>query len=455
MVLRLARLIYIFLLVLTGLIWFDPARADDSEIPPHLGYGIHFGPNTNVSPDLVNQLGMDWVKVYELGQAYQFPGKHILYRVDLSWPGNWDQFKRDFASRVRGIASAPVEAIEIHNEPNLTNEWGGQTPNAWQYVQLLRVTYTIVKSIAPRLIVVSGGLAPTITTSDRGAISDLDFAREMFENGAGQWFDAFGYHPYGYNMPPEADPSGPQPLVFRRVELIRAMMERYGIYKQIWLTEFGWLRDPAEDGIGCSDSDPAFSGFAWLRVSGSTQADYLIRAFQYAHENWPWAGPMFVWNLNWQQMQGGSPCNHMRWFSLLRANGEPTAAFRRLATMKRYYSDYLPRLELKDVNLVADVSLICPHRTLLGTFTVENTGYPAYVKFSIQPVNSGDPPFIEVQPVSALVGEMISVYVDPQGIPYPGQYPIYINIRATVSGRPISKSVQGYINAWHTEAGCS
>jgi hypothetical protein len=430
------------------------ARSDD--IVPHLGYGIHFGPNTNVSPALVNELGMDWVKIYELGQAYAFPGKRILYRIDLGWPSDWNQFRTDIAARVRAIAASPVEAIEVHNEPNLRNEWGGQIPNAWQYTQLLRVVYATVKSVAPRLIVVSGGLAPTITTADRGAINDLDYAREMFENGAGQWFDAFGYHPYGYNLPPEADPFGPQPLVFRRTERIRELMERYGIYKQIWLTEFGWLRNPAEDGVGCSDTDPSFTGFAWLRVSAEQQAEYLVRAFQYAHENWPWAGPMFVWNLNFQQMDWLEPCNHMRWFGLLRLNGEPTLAFRRLASMRRYYSDYLPRLEIQSSEMVGEISLLCPRRVQLGTFTIQNIGYPAYVELRVQPVNSGaGPPLVEVQPTRARIGQPINVYVNPEGLQLtPGQYPVYVNVRTTVSGRPVSQSVRGYVTVWHNELGC-
>lgn len=253
------------------------AQPAPQDIPPHLGYGVHFGPNTTISPSRVSELGMDWVKIYELGQASAFAGKHILLRVDLAWPDNWPQFRADFTSRVRAIAATSVEAVEIHNEPNLRHEWGGRPPNAWQYTQLLRVTYTIIKSVAPRLIVVSGGLAPTITTPDRSAVSDLEYAEEMFANGAGQWFDAFGYHPYGYNLPPEADPFQAQPLVFRRTERVRALMEQYGIQKQIWLTEFGWMRDPGEDGVTCSDNDPSFRGFAWMRVSGEAQADYLVR----------------------------------------------------------------------------------------------------------------------------------------------------------------------------------
>ena len=67
----------------------------------------------------------------------------------------------------------------------------------------------------------SGGLAPTITTGDRGAISDIDYAAEMLDNGAAQWFDAFGTTPTATTS--RRKPGQATTLTFRRVELIRAV----------------------------------------------------------------------------------------------------------------------------------------------------------------------------------------------------------------------------------------
>lgn len=430
---------------------YTPSAAQEETT--HIGFGIHYGPNTDVSTDWVMRLGVDWVKVYTVESAYAFRGKRVLYRFDMGYPENWEQFRQNIAAKARVIASAPIEAVEIHNEPNLSSEWGGRPPNAWQYVQVLRVAYTTIKRIKPSLIVVSGGLAPTITTPDRMAVNDLDYAREMFENGAGDYFDAFGYHPYGYNLPPEADPFGPQPLVFRRTERIRALMERYGIYKQIWLTEFGWLRDPREDGFQCSNYDPAFTGFAWMAVSGRQQAEYLVRAFEYAHKNWPWAGPMFVWNMNWQQMDWLEPCNHMRWFGLLRRDGQPTEAYYALQRMRRYPSRYVPRLWLEKSDLTGEISLFCPQRFKLGTFTVHNIGYPANLELTVLPVNNGQL-FVEVDPPRPKLGQRVTVYVNALDLKLPGQYPVYINVRTVIDGRTVSQSVQGFVMAWHREGSC-
>jgi hypothetical protein len=421
-------------------------------IQPHLGYGIHYAPNTSVDTGLIDRLRFDWVKIYETGDAAKFPGRKILYRMDLKWPNDWNRFKADVSDQARNLIGSPITAVEVGNEPNLINEWI-EKPNAWQYTQMLRVAYTAIKGVNPDMIVVSAGLAPTITTPDGHAVNDLDFAKEMLENGAGQWFDAFGYHPYGYNEPPEVPPESRE-LVFRRTERIRRLMEANGVYKQIWLTEFGWLRNPAEDGVSCDDNDPEFRGFAWLRVSGEQQGDYLIRAFEYAHLNWPWAGPTFVWNLNWNMLGGMGRCNHMRWFSLLKSDGSPTTAYYRLQSMRRYTSDYVPKIEIHANRMTASVSMSCLRRVPLGTFKIQNIGYPAPGRFRILPAQTDQPPYVEVSPPTARIGEEVGVYVNPIGVKEPGQYVVHVNIKGEFNGRVISQRLQGYVVVSMSDLNC-
>ncbi len=91
--------------------WADPPPA------PHLGYGIHVAPNTDVNPALVDALHMDWVKIYDPSQAVQFPGKRILYRMDLHWPTDWTAFRAEVVNRAHGLIGLPITAVEIGNEP--------------------------------------------------------------------------------------------------------------------------------------------------------------------------------------------------------------------------------------------------------------------------------------------------------------------------------------------------
>lgn len=431
------------------------AQSGEGAPAPHLGYGVHIGPHTNVDPALVDQLRMDWVKVYEPGQVADYPGKRVLFRMDVNWPGNWTAFRDDVHRRVVELSAFGVDAIEVHNEPNLSMEWS-HGPNAWEYTQLLRVAYTAIKAVDPSIIVVSGGLAPTLTTADRGAINDIDFAREMLDNGAAQWFDAFGYHPYGYNQPPEAAPSY-DTLVFRRVELIRELFEERGILdKQIWLTEFGWLRDPAEDGVQCADDDPNFSGFAWLRVSGQTQADYTVRAFQWADQHWPWVGPMFLWNLNWALYppEVNATCSHMRWFSLLRADGSRTPAFERVASMPRRPSRYLPALTLYAEDMTEEISMFCSDSVLVGSFDVLNSGYPG-TSFTaeVEAVSAPNGPLVEAYPPSVRSGETVEVYADVTGLS-PGLYLVYTNVTTTIGGQLVAQLMQGYVVVTDDRGGC-
>jgi hypothetical protein len=414
---------------------------------PHLGYGIHLDPNVPVDPAIVDRLGMDWVKLYADHQIPLFQNKRILYRQDIDLTNDWEAFRRWMAERARFLASQGVDAIEVHNEPNLSLEWKGQIPNAAEYTTMLRNAYQAIKSVAPDMIVVSAGLAPTITTPDRKAITDIDYAREMLANGAGDWFDAFGYHPYGYNAPPEDAPAYGK-LNFRRAELIWDLLTQYGITdKQIWMTEFGWLRDPAEDGVSCSESDPDFAGFAWLRVDGQTQADYIGRAFAYADRNWEWAGPMFLWNLNFSQRanDGSLPvCSHMRWFGLLKNGGGTTPAFDRVVAMPKRYSRYQPHMKLYADDMTLETSIFCAGRQRVGRFNIGNTGYPGAFVASIDPAESPQGPPIEVSNTRARSGQTVEVFVDTTALPA-GVYLVYINIRTSIGGQLRAQNLRGFV----------
>jgi hypothetical protein len=234
-------------------------------------------------------------------------------------------------------------------------------------------------------------------------------------------------------------------LNFRRVELIHELFEERGIYgKQIWLTEFGWLRDPGEDGITCSDSDPNFAGFAWMRVSGQTQADYTVRAFDWADRYWPWAGPMFLWNLNWSMMSSVSGCSHMRWFSILKSDGTPLPVFDRVASMPRRVSNYLPALTINAENLTVETGALCPDSVMVGEFTVYNSGYPGDFTAEVEAATPPHGPEIEVLPTTVANGDRVQVYAETYGLD-PGMYIIYLNVSATIGEDVVGEMIQGYV----------
>jgi hypothetical protein len=210
---------------------------------------------------------------------------------------DWKDFVADVAQRYKG----KVQAYEIWNEPNLAREWGGARPDPRAYTEMLRVSYQAIKKADPQALVISAGLSPTTEVSDL-ARSDTVFLREMYQAGAGQYFDVLGVHAAGYKAHPEADPAevAREPALtnsdpsaeelrraysFRHVEDMRRIMLEAGDWdKQVAIMEMGWTSDPRPD-----------SPYHWHSVPEEQKAEYLVRAFRYAQQQWtPWVAQMTV-----------------------------------------------------------------------------------------------------------------------------------------------------------------
>ena len=91
----------------------SPTQSPNSLPPPHLGYGVHVGPHSSVNPALVDQLRMDWVKLYEPGQIATYSHKRILYRLDLPWPDNWSTFRSSVRQRAAELAALGVDHVGL------------------------------------------------------------------------------------------------------------------------------------------------------------------------------------------------------------------------------------------------------------------------------------------------------------------------------------------------------
>lgn len=415
--------------------------------PPHLGYGISVRLESNIDP-LFTPLGLDWIKLWEEYQP-QPPSKRLPAQVLFTlhcngMPANLDAW----GERVSQIARAGlgfVEAYEICNEPNLDRFWNGAPPDPGQYVQMLRVAYERIKVVDPAAIVVSAGLAPTgrikgncngWNGNDCHAMDEREYTRQMLLLGAGDYFDAFGYHPYGFAYEPERALSELPPhdngngFAFRGVEVIRALLEQYGLEdKPIWATEFNWLRDD-EGTLPASCRSAYEATFGWMEVSASQQADYLIRAFQYADAHWPWMGAMFVWNLDWHNYHTWD-CEAARYFSLRNHNGTaygaPTPAYNALAAMEKRPGHFGPALAVDPPTLTLTADIQQPGR-ITATLTIRNSGY-RFLQWTATAA-----PGMELTPTLAITaglqGQPLTVTVDSTGYPV-GTFTGAITITAT------------------------
>ena len=241
----------------------------------------------------------DWAKydrIVDLAEQY---GMQIIARLDRppDWTRQDNRFKTRppddladygdfvyaFVERYRGR----VGYVQIWNEPNLTAEWGFERVDAVAYTRLLEVAYRRAKEADPGIVVLSAPLAITLEdASMRGNHNDLIYLEQMYQAGAGDHFDILSANAFGLDLPPE-DPPAPDRLNFRRVELQREIMERYGDEgKPVWINEYGWNSAPA------SFPDEIL---IWERVTEAQQADYTVRGIAWARQHWPWLGVVNIW----------------------------------------------------------------------------------------------------------------------------------------------------------------
>ncbi len=241
----------------------------------------------------------DWAKydrIVDLAEQY---GMQIIARLDRppDWTRQDNRFKTRppddladygdfvyaFVERYRGR----VGYVQIWNEPNLTAEWGFERVDAVAYTRLLEVAYRRAKEADAGIVVLSAPLAITLEdASMRGNHNDLIFLEQMYQAGAGDYFDILSSNAFGLDLPPE-DPPAPDRLNFRRVELQREIMERYGDEgKPVWINEYGWNSAPA------SFPDDILT---WERVTEAQQAEYTVRGIAWARQHWPWLGVVNIW----------------------------------------------------------------------------------------------------------------------------------------------------------------
>ena len=177
-----------------------------------------------------------------------------------------------------------VQYLQIWNEPNLKAEWGGTLDPA-AYATMLRKVYTRAKAADPTVVILSAPLAQTLEQGDRG-LNDLTFLQQLYDAGFGNSFDILMANGYGFDQPPDAPPD-PRVLNLRRVELLRAIMERNGdANKPIWLNEYAWNAAPP---------DMPADEVPWRRVTEEQQASYTVAGIRYMRDHWPWLGVINIW----------------------------------------------------------------------------------------------------------------------------------------------------------------
>ena len=173
------------------------------------------------------------------------------------------------------------------------------------------------------------------STSSRVIGIDLTTEETVFN------VEVIGAHPYGWANPPDStayaqDPAesgtdapshNNHPSFFFADTLrdYRAILDQSGRSEMpIWSTEFGW---GSYDGFGRLPPE----GVEYMAyVDEWQQATYILRAYELAHD-WEWAGPLFLWNLNFAPTFGPDFVESA--YSLLRPDGAPRPVYKALPAL--------------------------------------------------------------------------------------------------------------------------
>ncbi len=275
-----------------------------------------------LDPDEHPDLGEDaWTKYDRIVEDAQNAGIEILARLDRapSWatPGfdprvnpwmqappadnaDFARFAGQLAARYRG----KVRYYQIWNEPNLFGEWGGQSPNPAEYLDMLRAVGQAIRAADPEARIVLAGLAPTIETGPEN-LSDLIFLRALYQLGAKGDFDVAASMSYGLWTGPWDARIDDQRVNFPRAVLWREVMLAFGdAQTPVWATEYGWMSLP----IGWS-GDPGI----WGNHPIDVQAAWTVEGIRRAREQWPWMPTIVIWASRWpEEPQPRDPTPYFR-----------------------------------------------------------------------------------------------------------------------------------------------
>ena len=313
-------------------------------------YGIEvYFPDENIAPwiEHVTALSMNWVKVNvywrdlettegeidvtqldDVVDALDSAGLNILFTVTTSptWAGADENSPPDDFNIFAGFIGAltqhyagVVDGYEIWSEPNTRQMWNNAAHPlvASSYVDLLRASYTAVKTADPAASVISAGLAPIALSSDT-ALNDREYLTGMYAAGLREVSDSIGVRPFGFGNSPDflcctsTETSYVDNASYYFLSTLsdyRSIMTQNGdTSSQVWITGFGW--GSSEDTTPPAD-DETYVSYNTLEE----QSIYTGRAYEVAAQL-GFVGPMILSNLN------GCVVDQNCYYSLLSPVGE-------------------------------------------------------------------------------------------------------------------------------------
>ncbi len=353
------------------------------------GYGVQahlLGVDAEQALLVTKQLGFNWVKQQIRWEDFEstsgsiswetidgivgVAGKHeisLLFSV-LASPG-WAR-ETNFDAAVTGppadyavfagflgklaarYCNRSLKAIEIWNEQNLHYEWGNLPLRPTDYVRMLRMASESIRQACPTMLVVSGALTPTGTNQtlqSRGgttAVDDVEYLKQMLQQGALNYVDAVGAHPSGYNVPPHTTVANYCSVIPQTgnthfgagceannphrsfsfnstMQSYRNLVAQYDASKPIWPTEFGWA---------VNTSGTSYPGYDYaLDNNYAEQAEWTVSAYTLM-KDWGWVAAPILWNLNFRVI---APGTEKEQWGIVNPDWTPLPVYERLKAMPK------------------------------------------------------------------------------------------------------------------------
>lgn len=219
-------------------------------------------------------------------------------------PKNMSDFSVFVDFLVARYSQKNVHVWEIWNEPNLVTFWG-QKPNVEKYTEVLSTAYKTIKTKDNNSIVLTGGIG--VADVSKGDIKPLDFIEALYKNGAKDYFDAIGFHPYTYPLLPSSDTYQNSWLQISYLDesILNIMKNNSDESKQIWITEYGAPTDGP------------------VSVSEDFQSRSILEAYK-INKSYSFSGPIFIYSY---KDLGVNKNNNENFFGIIKNDGTPKQAY--------------------------------------------------------------------------------------------------------------------------------
>jgi hypothetical protein len=266
-------IICVSVLVVFSMITNTPANAA-SGLPnsPQFGYGARidaWGQKVDVAINAATGIGLDWIgldydwtrqwpdknqspSLEPLNQAISLAGQNRLHvLLSITNPPAWAmQSDGPDASLTSELVSLLAQqfpntllAIELFPGANTTRGWG-TAANPAAYIQVLKASQEVLRSLGSPIVIIAGGLTPLATEAAPGDMGDLVFLDNLYKNGAVNFMPILSIRMVETIDNPMTPPEGHDPRVLRHYESARSVMIKHGHQNGIiWITGFSW---PAE-----------------------------------------------------------------------------------------------------------------------------------------------------------------------------------------------------------------